>query len=69
MANWFDENRIQVCKMLWNIYVYFIKILFLFRFLRKGKIGSFQKEMPEIYIDKFDQEIDKWKAVRELYPK
>lgn len=38
-----------------------------FRFLRKGKKDSHKEEMPAEYIEKFNEEMQKWKGVMELY--
>lgn len=40
----------------------------LYRFMRKGKIGSFREEMPEEYIELFNEETRKWKNVSKMYP-
>lgn len=40
----------------------------LYRFMRKGKIGSFREEMPEEYIERFNEETRKWKNISEMYP-
>lgn len=40
----------------------------LYRFMRKGKIGSFREEMSEEYIERFNDETRKWKNVSEMYP-
>lgn len=38
------------------------------RFLRKGKRDSYKEEMPQQFVEKFNQEMKKWKGVMELYP-
>lgn len=39
------------------------------RFMRKGEVGSFQSEMPQHYIHRFDEASTKWDNLHNFHEK